>query len=142
MVVEYIEKAVEGAKNLIPPAEGATEMHVKRWRRWIAGATFLNALGLTIHITLACGFAAPFYSGFAQASDFKSVQADMQEVKTDLRVKRIKELSSLLLDAKQKQCMASGVAKRLYLDAYNNLRTEYYDTLKREFPDPPCSDFQ
>ena len=123
--MEIIEKAVAGAKNLIPPAEGASEIHVKRWRLWIAAATFLNALGLSAHIALACGFAA-----------------EMMGVKTELRVKRISELGGMLLDAKQKQCAASGEAKRLYLQSYNNLRTEYYNLIGREYPDPPCTDFQ
>ena len=140
--MEIIEKAATAAKNLIPPKDGATDVHVRRWRLWIAGATFLNAAGLSIHIALACGFASPFYSGFAQASDFKGVQADMMEVKTELRVKRINELGGLLLDAKQKQCSATGEAKRLYLASYNTLRSEYFDIMKREFPDPPCTDFQ
>lgn len=141
-MMEYIEKAVAGAKNLIPPAEGATEAHVKRWRLWIAAATFLNALGLSAHIALACGFAAPFYTGFAQAGEVQGVRSEMVEVKTELRVKRINELGGMLLDAKQKQCAASGEAKRLYLLSYNNLRTEYYNLIGREYPDPPCSDFQ
>jgi hypothetical protein len=140
-MMEVIEKVATAAKNLIPPAEGASEVHVKRWRLWIAAATFLNAAGLSIHIALACGFAAPFYTGFAQAGEVEGVRAEMAEVKTELRVKRINELGGLLLDAKAKQCAATGEAKRLYLSAYNNLRTEYYNLIGREYPDPPCSDF-
>jgi len=133
--MEYIEKAVAGAKNLIPPAEGASEQHVKRWRLWIAAATFLNALGLSAHIALACGFAAPFYSGFAQAGELRTLQDNLQD-------RRVKELNTQLLDAKSKQCAASGEAKRLYLRAYNDLRSEYFQLTKREYPDPPCTDFQ
>ncbi len=132
--MEYIEKAVAGAKNLIPPADGASE-HVKRWRLWIAGATFLNALGLSAHIALACGFASPFYSGFAQADQVESIKADLTK-------RRITELMTQMLDAKQKQCAASSEAKTLYRLTYNNLRTEYFELIGREFPDPPCSDFQ
>lgn len=140
--MEIIEKAASAAKNLIPPKDGATDVHVRRWRLWIAGATFLNAAGLSIHIALACGFAAPFYPGFAQATDVGGVRAEMLEVKTDLRAKRIRDLGGLLLDAKQKQCAATGQAKRLYLESYNSLRSEYFEIMKREYPDPPCSDFQ
>lgn len=133
-MMEYIEKAVAGAKNLVPPKEGATDRHVRRWRLWIAGATFLNALGLSAHIALACGFAAPFYYGFAQADQ-------VQRIQEDLAKRRITELMAQMLDAKQKQCAASGESKALYRLTYNNLRTEYYELVKREFPDPPCSDF-
>lgn len=132
--MEYIEKAVAGAKNLVPPKEGATDQHVRRWRLWIAGATFLNALGLSVHIALACGFAAPFYPGFAQADQ-------VQRMQEDLTKRRITELMTQMLDAKQKQCTANGESKALYRLTYNNLRTEYYELMKREFPDPPCSDF-
>lgn len=134
-MMEYIEKAIAGAKNLIPPADGAHEKHVRRWRVWIAAATFLNAFGLSVHIALACGFAAPFYSGFAQASE-------LQQLKGELQARRVKELNTLLLDAKGKQCNASGDARRLYLDAYNDLRMEYFQLTKREFPDPPCDNFR
>jgi len=133
--MEVIEKAASAAKNLIPPKDGATDVHVRRWRLWIAGATFLNAAGLSIHIALACGFAAPFYSGFAQADQVESM-------KTDMAKRRLTELMSLMLDTKQKQCTATGESKGLYRLTYNNLRSEYFDLVKREFPDPPCSDFQ
>lgn len=132
--MEVIEKAASVAKNLIPPTEGASDLHVRRWRLWIAGATFLNALGLSAHIALACGFAAPFYSGFAQADQLAKMQEDYSK-------RRVTELVTQMLDAKQKTCAASGDAKALYRLTYNNLRTEYYDLVKREFPDPPCSDF-
>jgi hypothetical protein len=134
-MMEIIEKAASAAKNLIPPKDGATDVHVRRWRLWIAGATFLNAAGLSIHIALACGFASPFYSGFAQASD-------MQALKDDQAKRRVTELMGQMLDAKQKQCSASGDAARLYLITYNSLRAEYADLVKREFPDPPCSEFR
>jgi|SRR5690606_9359749 len=134
-MMEYIEKAIAGAKNLIPPADGAHEKHVRRWRVWIAAATFLNAFGLSAHIVLACGFAAPLYPGFAQASD-------LQQLKEELQTRRLKELSTLLLDAKSKQCSANGDARRLYLNAYNELRMEYFQLTQREFPDPPCDNFR
>lgn len=134
-MMEYIEKAIAGAKNLIPPSDGAHEKHIRRWRVWIAAATFLTALGLSVHIALACGFAAPFYSGFAQAGE-------LQHLKEELQARRLKELSTLLLDAKSKQCSASGDARRLYMNAYNDLRTEYFQLTKREFPDPPCNEFK
>jgi hypothetical protein len=133
-MVEYIEKALSCAKNLIPPAEGACEKHLTRWRLWMAAATFLNAVGLSAHIALACGFAAPFYAGFVQASEFS-------RFKDDVQARRARELNILILDAKAKQCSASGDAKKLYFGVYNDLRLEYYELVGREFPDPPCADF-
>lgn len=141
-MLEVIEKVAGAAKKLIPPTEGASDRHVRVWRLWIAGATFLNALGLSVHIALACGFAAPFYPGFAQAGEYEEVKKEMSEVKNALQEKRLKELTGLMLDTKQKQCSAAGEAKRLYLKSYNDLRGEYFEIMKREFPDPPCSDFQ
>lgn len=141
-MMEYLEKAVEGVKHLIPPPDGASDVHVRRWRTWIAMATFLNAVGLSAHIALACGFASPFYPGFAHAEDIVGVQTEMRLVKAELQNKRLKELTSLMLDTKQKQCVASGEVKRLYLVSYNDLRQEYFTLTQREFPDPPCSDFK
>lgn len=140
-MMEIIKEGIDAAKNLIPPSSGASDSHIRRWRHWMAMATFLNALGLSAHVLLACGFIAPFYPGFAQASDISGVRAEMKEVKDTLRTKRVNELGSLMLDAKQKQCTATGEAKRLYLVSYNALRAEYFDLADREFPDPPCSDF-
>jgi hypothetical protein len=140
--MDYLDRAVEGIKKLIPPPDGASDSHLYRWRLWIAGATFLNALGLTLHIALACGFAAPFYTGFAKASQFDEVKQQMTAVQADLDKKRIKELANLILDTKHKHCLATGEARRLYLDSLNALRDEYYDKTHRVAPDPPCSDFQ
>lgn len=132
-MIEYIEKALEGAKNIIPPGDGECSA-VTRWRRWMAGFTMANTVGLAVHIALACGFLAPFYLGFVQATEF-------QEFKTDVETRRTKELNILILDAKAKQCSASGDAKKLYYSVYNDLRLEYYQLVGREFPDPPCKDF-
>lgn len=140
-MLEYLEKAVDLIKNIIPPADGAAEAHVRKWRVWIAAACFINSFGLTLHIALACGFASPFYPGFAIATESSEIRLQMAAVKAELQTKRMKELTGLLLDAKQKHCTAMGEAKRLYLWQYNSLRNEYYDATKREFPDPPCSDF-
>lgn len=99
-------------------------------------------MGLTVHIIIACGYATAMgFAGFAKAEDIAGVRQEMALVKTDLRNKRVQELSGLLLDMKQKQCVAKGDAKRLYLVSYNNLRAEYYSIMGREFPDPPCADF-
>lgn len=99
-------------------------------------------MGLAVHVFLSCGFAASFgVSGFAKAGDIDGIRQEMTAVKLDLRSKRLRELSGLLLDAKQKQCVATGQAKRLYLITYNDLRSEYFVLMGREFPDPPCSDF-
>lgn len=141
-MLEYLEKAVDLVKNLIPPADGAAEAHVRRWRVWIACATFINSFAISLHVALACGFASPFYPGFAVATESSEIRIQMAQVKMELQNKRIKELTGLLLDTKQKHCLAMGEAKRLYLWQYNTLRGEYYDAMKREFPDPPCSDFQ
>lgn len=132
-MMEYIDKALSCAKNLIPPGDGECNA-VTRWRRWIAAFTFVNALGLTVHVAAACGFLVPLYAGFVQASEY-------QEFKSDVETRRVKELNILLLDAKAKQCNASGDAKKLYLNVYNDLRLEYYQLIGREFPDPPCEDF-
>jgi hypothetical protein len=141
-VLDVIDRVAGAAKNLIPPTEGASDRHVRVWRVWIAMATFVNALGLSIHIALACGFAAPFYPGFAQASDTDTIREEMADVKEELRLKRLKELTNLILDTKQKHCLAQGEARRLYYNSLVNMRDEYYEATKHPAPDPPCADFQ
>jgi hypothetical protein len=126
----------EFASRIKPPPHDAPPEIVNAWRWFVALVTSAIGAALTVHILLACGYAAGFgYSGFARASDLSTMQQDLAK-------QRIRSLSREMLDAKQKQCLASGEAKRLYLSSYNDLRAEYYELTKREFPDPPCSDFQ
>lgn len=122
--------------RLKPPAYDADPKTVMAWRWFIALTTGALTMALTAHIALACGLLATAtgYSGFASSADFEML-------KTETTQRRVRELQKEMLDAKQKQCAASGEAKRLYFDAYNDLRAEYFTLTKREFPDPPCSDF-
>lgn len=137
------EEVREFAQRLKPPGHDATPEDVQAWRWFVALTTGVTALGLVAHIVLACGYAGALgYAGFAKAEDIAGVRQEMAAVKLDLRNKRGQELTGLLLDMKQKQCMATGEAKRLYLKSYNDLRAEFFTVNGREFPDPPCSDFQ
>lgn len=129
------EEIREFATRLKPPGNDATPEDVQAWRWFVALVTGVTAMGLTAHIVLACGYAATLgYSGFARAEDLTTLQRDLAK-------QRVRSLQQQMLDAKQKQCMASGEAKRLYLVSYNELRAEYFELTRREFPDPPCSDF-
>lgn len=91
---------------------------------------------ILVHILWACGWTGyiGLAGGFARADDFETF-------KQESKFQRIKELETELLDTKGKHCAATGEAWRLYYKAYNNLRTEYFQLTKREFPDPPCSNF-
>lgn len=136
------EELKEIALRLKPPPHDASPEKVQAWRWFVALVAGANAMGLLVHVLLSCGFAASIgISGFAKASDISDLKQQFASVKVDLQNKRVKELSSLLLDTKQKQCMASGQVKLLYLQTYNDLRSEYFTLMQREFPDPPCSDF-
>jgi hypothetical protein len=136
------EEIREFASRLAPPPHDADPDKVQAWRWFLALTTGVNTMGLAIHVLLSCGYATALgISGFAKAGDVAGIRQEMAEVKIDLRAKRVRELSSLMLDAKQKQCAATGQAKRLYLQSYNEMRTEYFQIMGREFPDPPCADF-
>ena len=54
---------------LVPPID-ADPVHQYRWRVTVAAMLALIAVGETIHIGLECGYFRPYYSGFAQESDF------------------------------------------------------------------------
>jgi hypothetical protein len=126
----------EIAARLKPPPADADPRIVEAWRWFVAIVTGTTAAALTAHIMLACGYATFLgYSGFARAGDLELMQKELGK-------QRVRTLTRDMLDAKQKQCAANGEAKRLYLSAYNELRAEYFEITKREFPDPPCSDFQ
>lgn len=131
----------EFAARLKPPAAHADPEVVMAWRWFVAIVTGVNTLTITAHIVLACGFLPVLFPGFATASENEGLRLEMVRVQVALEQKRAKELPGLMLDAKQKQCMASGEARRLYFNTYNDLRAEYYELTKREFPDPSCTDF-
>jgi hypothetical protein len=130
------ELAQAVATRLKPPAADADPKVVMAWRWFVALTTGVTAVALSIHIMLACGVLAGVtgYPGFALASD-------VEEIRKETQIQRIRELSKEMLDAKQKQCVATGEVRRLYLDTYNGLRAEYFMLTKREFPDPDCRDF-
>lgn len=124
------------ASKLKPPPADADPGVVMAWRWFVALTTGVTALALSIHIALACGMLATAtgYSGFASAEDLAKLRLASAE-------QRVRELSKEMLDAKQKMCSGNGDVKRLYLQSYNDLRAEYYQLTKREFPDPDCRDF-
>lgn len=111
--------------------EGLTESQIK-------GVIKVGWRGLIVcHILWACGWTGyiGLSGGFAKAED-------LARVKEEYKSKRVKELSTELLDTKGKHCNATGEAWRLYYRAYNELRAEYYQLTLREFPDPPCDNFK
>lgn len=130
---EYV-KAV--ATRLKPPAHDADPKVVMAWRWFVALTTGVTAMALSVHIALACGLLVSVtgYPGFARAGD-------VEILKKQAAVQRVRELSKDLLDTKQKQCIATGEVKQLYLRTYNELRAEYFDLTRREFPNPDCRDF-
>ena len=69
--------------------------------------------------------------GFVRASELAEIRSDMASVKSTLQTRRIQEISGLMLDSKQKHCMAKGEAKRLYLESLNRLRDEYFMLTQR-----------
>lgn len=140
-MLDDAEKAASVAQRLgrklkPPPSE---DPMVTAWRWFIVTVVTINTVTLAGFILITCGL-TPLSAGFARASDVNTQIS--QSINDAMNNKRLKELPSLLLDAKQKQCMANGQAKRLYYTAYNELRAEYYQLAKREFPDPACTDFQ
>lgn len=125
------------AQRLQPPPIDADPKSVMAWRWFVAITAGVNALALATHIALACGLlvSATGYSGFASATD-------VEKMKLASADQRTRELSKEMLDAKQKQCTAPpGDVKRLYLQSYNDLRAEYFQLTRREFPELDCRDF-
>lgn len=144
-MLEMLQKAADVARNLIPPTEGAADTHVRKWRIWIALATFLNAVGLSVHIALACGFAAPFYSGFAQASDITQqideVKRQVEDLNNENKQRRIGTLETNILDTRQKQCAAAPGVKYLYTQSLQKMLVEYAELVDKRYPVPDCDSF-
>ncbi len=128
-----VEKAVEIVGELVPPPEDDKKA-LRRWRLWISLASMVNALGLGVHIILACGFAAPFYSGFAEAGE-------LQTLRNDIKQDRAAIIEASILDAKQKHCAAAPAVKPLYLSALLKLYSEYHKLTGVNYPELDCKDF-
>lgn len=139
--VGSVEQALDVVEQFVPPTDEKDLSAMRRWRRWISLATFFSAAGLAVHIALACGFAAPFYPGFASAADITALQAQLKNDKEETRVQRIATLESSILDAKQKHCAAAPAVKSLYLDAYLKLKIEYEKLTGQAYPSLDCKDF-
>ena len=137
--MEAIKEAVAAAVNLIPPADGS-EVHVRRWRVWIAGAVILNTVGLSVHIALACGL-LPFYPGFAAAAEVHSSQQAVESLANELKAQRIGIIESSILDTRQKQCEAQPEVRRLYTASLQKLLIEYRNITKSDYPVPGCEAF-
>lgn len=127
--------------NIVPPGDGATGGHIRRWRLWIAAATFLNALGLSTHIMLACGFAAPFYSGFAQAESVAKVERRVEELAQEAKQQRVGWMEANILDVRQRQCTSPSDVRKLYTMSLQKLLIEYTEVTGREYPVPDCASF-
>lgn len=139
--VKTVEQALDVVEEFIPPKDEKDLAAMRRWRRWVSLATFLSATGLAVHIALACGFAAPFYPGFANAADVTSLQAQLKADAEVNKAQRIAVLESSILDAKQKHCLATPAVKALYLSAYLKMKVEYEKLTGRVYPDLDCKDF-
>jgi hypothetical protein len=138
--MEWLEKLMGVATNLIPPIDGATDIHVRRWRLWVAGVTFVNAFGLTIHIALACGL-IPFYPGFAQAGEVKTTQQAVDNLANELKAQRVGIIEASILDTRQKQCASQPEVRRLYTASLQKLLIEYRNITKSDYPVPGCEAF-
>lgn len=139
--VKTVEQALDVVEQFVPPKDEKDLLALRRWRRWISFAAFSSALGLSVHIALACGLAAPFYPGFASAADIVAIQAELRMRDEESREQRIAVLESSILDAKQKHCAAAPAIKQLYLSAYVKLTQEYEKLAKRAYPSLDCKDF-
>lgn len=140
-VIDTAEKVVDVVEELIPPPNDSKRA-ARRWRIMISLATCSTAFGVALHIALACGFAAPFYPGFASASEITAVHAQVQNVIDEMKQQRIGVLEASILDAKKKHCEAAPAVKELYLGALIKMLAEYQKLTTLAYPDIACSSFK
>ena len=93
---EAVGVAAKISKRLKPPQSDDYDVMVWRWI--VVVVTVMNAMGLAIHVALACGI-TPVFSGFAYASDVKSTQVQLADV-------RVEQLEWRAFDLRVKQCEA------------------------------------
>lgn len=122
---------IEVAKAMMPPKTNELDAQ-QRWR-WVVFAALIGAYGaLAVHIALACGLLPSMYSGFALASDQKSVQKRV-DVIASLSIQH--EIRDLTFDL----CHEKDQKKRdQFNDEIAKLQKEYYDIEKVWYRVPEC----
>lgn len=156
------EKILEILGKLVPPDDADPAKH-RSWRLWIAGMTIVNALGLSAHILLACGY-IPFYPGFAQAGEINTLKAQMESnaaairvqvsqstgaiearmavAEADRKAQRISTLKKEILDLQLKRCTTpAGPVKAMYTSAIQDMLVEYQALTETAYPLPGCDSF-
>lgn len=123
-------KVVEAARALKPPP--SDDPAVRGWRYLVVAFTAANSIILAGHIVLACGL-TPFFSGFAYASDQKSL---VQEQKTA----RVEFIEARIFDLRVRQCEAinKGDNPQPYTIQLQQVWAKYRDVTGREPQVPSC----
>jgi len=83
---------------LVPPVD-ADPAHQYRWRLTVAALMIVTPLSLAAHIWLACGYARPWFSGFAQQSALDDVDVTLETILA-------KQTEQHILTFREKQCAA------------------------------------
>ena len=83
---------------LVPPIDADPE-HQYRWRLTVAALMVVTPLSLAAHIWLACGYARPLFSGFAQQSALDGVDVTLTTILA-------KQTEHDILAFREKQCAA------------------------------------
>ncbi len=93
---EAVSLASKIGKRLKPPQ--SDDPNVMVWRWFMVVVSVMNLMGLAVHVALACGL-TPVFSGFAYASDVKTTQVNLADV-------RVEQLEWRAFDLRVKQCEA------------------------------------
>lgn len=127
-------KAAAVLKGLKPPP--SEDRQVMAWRYFVVTVTVANTITLAGHIVLACGL-TPWFAGFAYASDQKTAQIQIAEL-------RVESLEERMFDLRVKQCEAidKGESPRQYTIRLEDLLRKYWDLKKERPPLPVCAELK
>lgn len=128
----------ELAQELIPPHDGDPEK-IYRWRVFLAGTVIAMAVGISVHIALACGFIPVLFSGFASASDLASLTQQQQTMRAEI-------VGDALYNLKKDQCMAQNAGNLQAAQSQDQRIREKRDIYRRitnghDYDLPPCDLF-
>lgn len=124
------EIALEAFKALVPPKTNDLEEQ-QRWRWVVFAAILAMAASLSLHIAISCGY-IPGQSGFALASDQKSVQRRVDVIVTISLEHEIRAKTAEL-------CHEKDPSRRSDLnDDIAKLQKEYYEVERQWYNVPGC----
>lgn len=130
MVGEFFKLLLAG---LFPSHDAGAE-EVYRWRLTVAGAIIFIGVMQVLTIGALIGWPAVLFAGYVQVADVADIKKQQVEI-------RIGQIEPLILDAREKQCLADNMDSLRFFTTQLNERLALYAAIaRRDYRLPSCDE--